>query len=269
MLSRLVPLVAIAAMAAGCSAGANARTNNAAAGGQSSVAAVSKSRATVWAVGDSAGGSSAASVVRLIKRGKPDKVLYLGDIYEGDRGFAAYKRLYGRLPVARTPGNHDFPQYWSGPEWYSFAAAGWRVIEINSETRKDPDQLSWLKALLRARGTCRIAFWHRPRYTGGPRGDPTDMDPYWRALRSHATLVVSGHDHDMQRFRPKAGLVQVVQGAGGEPHSRVTRSHPGLAWSDDTHWGATRITLSRGHARVSFVATSGRTLDSQTFTCRT
>src|SRR3954469_24293108 len=267
MLSRLVPLVAIAAMAAGCSAGANARTNNAAAGGQSSVAAVSKSRATVWAVGDSAGGSSAASVVRLIKRGKPDKVLYLGDIYEGDRGFAAYKRLYGRLPVARTPGNHDFPQYWSGPEWYSFSAAGWRLIEINSETRKDPAQLSWLKALLRAGGACRIAFWHRPRCTAGPHGDATDMDPYWRALQGHATLVLSGHDHDMERFAPRRGLVQIVAGAGGKSHYPIVRRRSGLRFADASHWGALRMGLQRGSATVAFVATKGRTLDSQAYKC--
>src|SRR3954453_17393787 len=252
MLSRLVPLVAIAAMAAGCSAGANARTNNAAARGQSSVAAVSKARATIWAVGDSAGGPSAPRVARLVKDGKPDKVLYLGDIYEGERGFSAYKRLYGRLPVARTPGNHDFPQYWSGPEWYSFSAAGWRVIEINSETRKDPAQLSWLKALLRARGTCRIAFWHRPRYTGGPHGDATDMDPYWRALRGHAKLVLSGHDHDMQRFAPKAGLIQLVAGAGGYSHYPVNRGKAGLGFADAVHWGALRIDLSRGHSTTTF-----------------
>src|SRR4051794_33843498 len=269
MVSRLLPLIAVATTVAGCGAGADAQTKDAAAVGQPSVAAVRKSPATIWAVGDSAGGSNASSVARLVKNGKPDEVLYLGDIYEGDRGFSAYKRLYGSLPVARTPGNHDFPQYWSGREWYSFTAAGWRLIELNSETRQDPGQLSWLKSQLHARGTCRIAFWHRPRYTGGPHGDAFDMDQYWRALQRHATLVISGHDHDMQRFRPRGGLVQLVQGAGGEAHYPVNRDHTGLVWSDDTHWGATRITLTRGHARVAFVATSGQTLDSQTFTCHT
>src|SRR4051812_28261227 len=238
MASRLIPFLVAAALAAGgCGADADssspahpgstiaarttsagARTTSAAKTSRRLPGSVPGSRATVWAVGDSAGGAHATAVAGLIRRAHPDKVLYLGDIYNGDSGFAAYKRLYAGMPVARTPGNHDWPRYWSGPEWYSFTAGRWRIIELNSETSRRSAQLAYLKTLLRARGNCRLVFWHRPRYSAGPHGDATDMDPYWRALRGHARLVISGHDHDMERFAPKSGLTQLVAGAGGGRH---------------------------------------------------
>jgi hypothetical protein len=247
---------------------AAARTNDSAKDRHSFVAAVPGRRATLWAVGDSAGGAHAAAVARLIREHHPDKLLYLGDIYNGDLGFRAYRRLYRGLPTARTPGNHDWPHHWSGPEWYSFTAAGWRVIELNSQTRRRAQQLRWLRTLLRARGgDCRLAFWHRPRVSAGPHGDAADMDQYWRALQGHARLVVSGHDHDMQRFAPRGSLIQLVAGAGGESLYRVNRSKQGLAFADDTHWGALRVDLARGHAMVAFVSASGRVLNSHQVGC--
>jgi hypothetical protein len=296
MVSRLVPLlIAAVAAAPGCGGsdannsrgdaradptGAHApaadaavaatRTNVTADDLGSSVEAVGKTHARIWATGDSAGGTHAAAVARLIRRGRPDKVLYLGDIYGGGAGFRAYRRLFRDLRVARTPGNHDWPRFWTGKrEWYSFTAAGWRVIELNSETGRDSQQLAWLRSLIRAReGDCRIAFWHRPRFSAGPHGDNRDMDPYWRALQDHARIVVSGHDHDMQRFEPRGTLTQLISGAGGYSHYRVDERRPGLAFADAVHWGALRIELSRGNADVAFVSTAGRVLDRTRLACR-
>jgi hypothetical protein len=127
------------------------------------------------------------------------------------------------------------------------------VIELNSETSRRSGQLAYLQTLLRARGTCRLAFWHRPRFSAGLHGDSRDMDPYRRALQGHARLVVSGHD------RP---------GARGESHYPVNHSKPGLAFGDSAHWGALRIDLQRGSARIAFEATSGRMLDSHRVSCQ-
>lgn len=269
MASRLVPLLALVAAAAGCASSGSADGEASGAARAATLPVADTGAGRVWAVGDSAGGANAAEVARLVKTGWPRKVLYLGDIYRGDKGFAAYRRLYGSLPVARTPGNHDWPKYWSGPEWYSFRVGRWQVIELNSETRRRGEQLAWLRRQLRARGTCRIAFWHRARYTVGPHGDTAYMDPYWRALKGHARLVISAHDHDMERFRPRGGLIQLVSGAGGESHYPLRRAKPGLVFGDQSHWGALRLDLSTGRARLAFVATGGRVLDASTATCRT
>lgn len=291
MLSRLLPLIAVLPALAACagsgppSTQAVAPTGSASPARVPSAAAAPKNRARIWAVGDGANGAHAADVVKLIARGHPDRLLYLGDVYPmGTRaGFAGYARDYGKLAAITEPtiGNHDWPDrdtgyfpYWrrvhgSAPEWYTFNAGGWQVIELNSQTDRRAEQLSWLHRQLRARGTCRIAFWHRPRFSAGPHGDNTDMNPYWQALQGHARLVISGHDHNMQRFAPRAGLIQIVSGAGGFTHYAISRSHPGLAFADNSHWGALRIDLSPGRASIAFVATTGTVLDSQVLNCST
>jgi hypothetical protein len=243
-------------------------------------------RAVVWAVGDGAGASGASSVGRLVARNRPDVFIYLGDVYPAGSGQAfrgGYKSAFGALArrTAPTPGNHDWPAhadgydpYWRSirgrtpPEWYSFRAGGWRLIELNSETTRRGEQLAWLKTQLRGPGTCRLAFWHRPRYSGGYHGDQPDMDPYWKALQGHAALVVSGHDHDMQRLRARGTLTQLVAGSGGNRRYRVDRSYPGLAFANDSDYGALRLDLTPGRAGVGFVAADGRRLDAGVVPCR-
>jgi hypothetical protein len=245
-------------------------------------------RAVVWAVGDGAvGGDAGRSVGRLVARARPDLFIYLGDVYPQGTAQAfrnAYQPTFGRLGglTAPTPGNHDWPVhaggydlYWHNirggptPEWYSLRAGGWRLIELNSETAHRSEQLAWLKTQLRGPGTCRLAFWHRPRFSGGLHGDAADMDPYWKALQGHATLVLSGHDHDMQRFHARGTLTQLVAGSGGKGHYPIDRSHPGLAFADDSHYGALRIDLTPGRARVAFIAADGSQLDAAVEPCRT
>jgi hypothetical protein len=246
-------------------------------------------RAVVWAVGDGPGGTlgdGAPSVGRLVARGGPNVFIYLGDLYPQGTARAfrtAYQATFGGLArlTAPTPGNHDWPvhaggydPYWHNilggrtPEWYSFRAGGWRLIELNSETTHRGRQLAWLKTQLRGRGDCRLAFWHRPRFSGGLHGDAADMDPYWKALQGHATLVLSGHDHDMQRFHARGTLTQLVAGSGGNGHYPIDRSHPGLAFADDSHYGALRIELTPGKARVAFIAADGSQLDAAVEPCR-
>ncbi|MFL5895991.1 MAG: metallophosphoesterase family protein [Thermoleophilaceae bacterium] len=289
MASRLVPLLFAASIAAsGCggdgSDGAHA-ARAAASSQRPFVASVRGGSARIWAIGDSAGGGAAGSVARLIARGRPDRVLYLGDLYpagSAETFRTSFARVYGALAprIAPTPGNHDWPlhrtgydPYWrrihgrAPPQWYSFTAGGWRVIELNSETGSRSAQLAWLRGQLRRRGDCRLVFWHRPRYSAGVHGDNADMDPYWRALEGHARLVVSGHDHDMQRFYRRSGLIQLVSGAGGKSHYAINHQRGYLAFTDDRHWGALRIDLQRGRARMAFVATSGHVLDTHTAAC--
>jgi hypothetical protein len=244
------------------------------------------SSAVVWAVGDGPSGPGASRVSRLVGRSRPDVVLYLGDLYPlGTAGVFrdSYKPTYGAFAelTAPTPGNHDWPvhasgydAYWAGvrgaatPSWYSFSAGGWRLISLNSEQSSSAAQLRWLRSHLPGSGDCVLAYWHRPRYSAGLHGDQANMNPIWRALQGHARLVVSGHDHDMQRLRPRGGLVQFVSGAGGHSHYALHRGYPGLAFGDDTHWGALRIHLRPGSARLDFIAASGKRLDSSHVSCR-
>jgi acid phosphatase type 7 len=243
----------------------------------------------VWAIGDGADGSSAArSVARRIAAGRPDRLLYLGDVYEHGTGpeFSRnYRALYGSLDprTAPTPGNHDWPSHREGydpywrkvtgtepPTFYSFTAGGWQLMSLNSESPHDEGsrQLHWLRGQLAGAGDCRLAFWHRPRFSAGMHGDQPDVQPFWDALRGRARLVVNGHDHNMQRLRPKGGITELIAGAGGHGHYGLDPRYRGLAFHDTRKYGALRMSLRPGAARYAFVAASGRTLDSGTVRCR-
>jgi Calcineurin-like phosphoesterase len=258
-------------------------------GGRAFVPSDSQTSTLVWAVGDGPdGGRDARRVARLIKRARPDRLLYLGDVYE--RGTASefahnFDSIYGPLAkrIAPTPGNHEWPQhaigydrYWerkrgrSIPPYYSFEAGGWQILSLNSEIEHGAGsrQVAWLRSKVRGAGTCRLAFWHRPRYSAGDiHGDQPDTQPFWDVLGGHAAIVLGGHEHDMQRFRPHDGITELVSGAGGNGHYSV-HARRDLAFANDTRFGALRLVLSPGLARFRFVAVGGRTLDAGKVRCR-
>jgi hypothetical protein len=249
-------------------------------------------RAVVWAVGDGAdGGRDAKAVAARIATGRMDRLLYLGDVYgagalRADGGAEDYRNrymsVYGRFATrtSPTPGNHEWPQraegynaFWSSRSWpmpayYSFQTAGWLVLSLNSEAPHGPGspQLRWLGRQLRRPGTCRLAFWHRPRLSAGRHGDQPDVAPLWNALRGHAVIVVNGHDHDMQRLRPIDGITELVSGAGGHGLYEL-KDDPRLAFGDDERYGSLRIALTQRQADLAFVAANGRVLDHSRVEC--
>jgi hypothetical protein len=248
--------------------------------------------ATVWAIGDAGHlGERERPVARLIAGANADRLLYLGDVYETGTAeeFEAYDTLYGRLaPVtAPTPGNHEWPNhdegydpYWARqkgrppPSYYSFTIAGWKIVSVNSQLFSDEtsEQVSWLRREVAGPGNCRLAFWHVPRYSAGTtegHGDEPGVDPLWQAVEGRAALVVNGHEHNMQRLWPRNGIVELIAGAGG--HARryaLAEDDPRLAFADADHDGALRMRLSRGRAKLDFVAAGGKVLDSSVVRCR-
>jgi hypothetical protein len=239
-------------------------------------------RAVVWAAGDVATpGVRADRIAALVRRGRPDRFIYLGDVYE--TGTAEdFRRWYhprlGRLAGITEPtiGNHEWDnrfqgyyRYWYGrkgqrlPPWFETQIAGWEILSLNSQAPhgSQSEQVRWLRSALEGPGDCRIAFWHRPRYSEGAYGGAPDLNPFWNALSGHARIVLSGHDHNLQRHERQHGLVQYVVGAGGRPRYKL---HPGpstMAWGTDRFDGALRMVLQPGRALLEFRAPSGRLLD--------
>lgn len=241
----------------------------------------------IWAVGD--GGQSDdddEQVAGLIARDDPAHVIYLGDVYDTGtpEEFRTFAEVYGAL-VERmwpTPGNHEWAAHATGydpfwrdtlgralPHHYERRAGGWQLLSANSENPDDPQQLAWLRDRASGGGTCRIAFWHTPRFNAGKhRNEEIDVDGLWDAVAGRAAIVLSGHDHNLQRFRSAEGTVQYVSGAGGKGHHNVNEDDPRLAFSEDTTDGALRITLAPGTADLQFIGADGEVLDRSTVACR-
>ena len=179
---------------------------------------------------------------------------------------AAYQPSFGRLKAITnpTPGNHEYATAGaSGYFDYFGTAAGersrgyysrdigaWHVVVLNSEKDISPTgtQLTWLKNDLAAHpNACTLAVLHKPRFSSGQHGSNTAMKPFVDALvAAKAELLLSGHDHDYERFAPQngsgqassTGVVQVVAGMGGKSlydyprlvANSVSRQNSGFAW---------------------------------------
>jgi len=250
-------------------------------------AATAQAQSVVWAVGDGADDSDESrALAAQIIADDPDRFLYLGDVYPNGTASdfqLAYEPVYGALkPITwPTPGNHEWVNRRVGyyPYWrprvtkpfYRVTIAGWHVYSLNSETRTDKrsPQVKWLKKqLARHTGTCRIAFWHQPRYSPGDNHtDEPAMAGLWNALKRRTRLVLNAHDHIMARMKRRDGISQYISGAGGDtlygtvPDSRT-------AFAADPQEGALRIVLSRGRASLEYRTTTGAVLDSSSVRCK-
>jgi hypothetical protein len=243
----------------------------------------------VWAVGDAAtAGDAPKRLARLVTGGRVDRFLYLGDVYETGT-LSEFRRyydpLYGAVARKTSPvvGNHEdvlreagYKLYWSarkgrGPRpFYSLRIAGWELIALDTEIAhgERSRQVRWLRRTLPAESTCRIAFWHRPRFNAGDHGDAPDVAPLWDALRGRAVAVLSGHDHNLQRLHPVDGITQFVSGAGGRELHEVDEDDERLAFSEDERFGGLRLVLREGVADWEFVADDGSVLDRGALRCR-
>ncbi|HVL96419.1 MAG TPA: metallophosphoesterase [Solirubrobacteraceae bacterium] len=242
----------------------------------------------VWAIGDGADGRAPArELAARIARDRPDRVLYLGDVYEEGTADEFERKVRGpyRPLLERmlpTPGNHEwhsrdegYDPFWRSvtgaptPPWYRVRLGAWEALSLNSEAphQEGSPQLAWLRERLRRPGTCRIAFWHRPRFSAGKHGEDKDLEPLWDAVAGRAAVVLWGHDHNLQRFHPIRGTVAMVSGAGGRELYDVDGTDPRLAFSDDQTYGGVRLVLRPDSADVAFVALDGRVLDRSRVRC--
>jgi acid phosphatase type 7 len=214
---------------------------------------------TVYAAGDIArckhpdprwSGAATARLVEPLLRANPrSAVLSLGD-HTYPYGRAAefencYHPTWGRFRERTwpTPGNHEYATPGAAPyfayfgdrakpqgkSWYSLRLGSWLVVSLDSnlEGAAHAEQIDWLRdTLAREKAACTLAFWHHPLYTSGGhfREQGRLRDAFALLHAAGAELVLSGHDHDYERFAPQdadgrldraRGVRQFVVGTGG------------------------------------------------------
>lgn len=254
------------------------------------------------AAGDGADGSvNEQAVTNLIASWSPNMFLYLGDVYEKGTStefhnwYGTPDRFYGRFRGITNPavGNHEsstsgapgYFDYWDNvPHYYSFNVAGWHLISLDStsefnQVATDSPQYQWLaQDLSSSSAPCTLAFFHHPPFTVGP-SDPTRLQPMWSLLADRGVdVVLTGHDHDYQRWQAldasgnvkSGGTTEFVVGTGGHGIQPFTRTDSRMVRGFDTSpagFGALRLELNQHGAAFRFVDTQGASLDSGSIPC--
>lgn len=206
-----------------------------------------------------------------------------------------YDPTWGREKAITRPipGNHD--SLTPGASGYFGAAAGdpatgyyaynlgtWRIYALNTEIAHGAGSTEeqWLRPDLAAHSAtrCVLAYWHEPRFSSGPIAEDTSTQAFWQDLYTYgAEIVISGHDHNYQRFAPQTpdgaldlntGIREFVVGTGGESHDDFsTPIANSEAYNADT-FGVLKLTLHPTGYDFQFVPEAGKFFtDTGTGTC--
>jgi acid phosphatase len=221
------------------------------------------------------------AAMRAFEEQNPAELLVtLGDNdYTRGRSFASsWRASFGWLPaagvgVAGALGNHDV-QVRRGR--YQFALLGMpgpyyvrRVNEVElivlDSTAITRAQTRWLARTLAARsGFRRIVVFHHPPYTCGGHFGSATVQRAWVPLfeRYGVRLVLSGHDHNYQRFS-RNGVTYVVHGGGGARLYALRRcpaSYPRRVAARSGH-GFLHVSVEPKGFLIRVVTFDGRTID--------
>lgn len=187
-------------------------------------------------LGDSGtGGAAQLALTRRIAAEPFDFLLFLGDIAYSSgtptqletRFFAVYRDFLRYVPAYPSIGNHErrtregrpYFEAFVLPEperYYSFDWGAVHFVAIDT-TRRDAQQLAWLdRDLAQNRLPWTIVFGHHPMYTNSLRGAQEWIrEAFGEILTRHGVdLVITGHEHQYERFRV-GDVNYVVSGGGG------------------------------------------------------
>ncbi|WP_034289102.1 discoidin domain-containing protein [Amycolatopsis benzoatilytica] len=195
------------------------------------------------------------------------------ETYDDNKPFEAYQQYFGK---AATP---------NGKRYYSWEMGNWHFIAIDSNgfvnddgALTDTEQLDWIKQDL-AKNTkgCVAAYYHHPRWSSGDHGDQRGSKPVWDLLTQYkADLVLNGHDHHYERFKPQDasgkadpnGPVEILGGMGGANPYDVKSPHSTTEKLLDHTFGVLKLTMTDNSFSEQLIGTDSKVLDSSpTYTC--
>jgi hypothetical protein len=204
-----------------------------------------------------------------------------------------------------VPGNHEYYtegakgyfQYFGeaagDPEegYYSYELGSWHIVALNSncgeaQIRCSPSstQVRWLEDDLAANadeeGGCTLAYMHHPRFSSGAEhGSHDTMEPMWEGLyEAGAEVVLSGHEHNYERFAPQdpsgnadpeGGIRQFVVGTGGGASDYpILEPLANSEVHNDESYGVLKLTLRpKGYEWRFLSAEGGEFTDSGSARC--
>jgi acid phosphatase type 7 len=170
--------------------------------------------------------------------------------------------------------------------YYSYDLGAWHIIALNSMCENvggcgaSSTMVTWLKGDLAANpSSCTLAYWHHPVFSSGStHGNNPKMIPSWDALYAGgADVVLSGHDHDYERFAPQTssgvadptrGIREFVVGTGGRSHRAFGTIRANSEVRNSDTYGVLKLTLHTSSYEWQFVPEAGKTFsDSGSGSC--
>ena len=236
----------------------------------------------------------------LARRLNPRMVLTLGDHQYNENSAAqfsgSYNKSWGTLRPRTRPaiGNHEYltpgaKGYYSyfrnrqpgPPGYYRVKAGAWQIFVLNSNCDKVNcvREAAWLnRQMARYPSKCSIISMHHPRYSSGlEHGNNRAVIPLWRAAyRHHNDVVLSGHEHDYERFkrmdavghlRPERGMLEFVVGTGGRNLYRLGTRKYGSAYFQAHSFGVLQLDLRPRSFAWTFRSIGGKVLDRSSRSC--
>ncbi len=241
-----------------------------------------------------------AATANLIGQLDPTAVLPLGDNQYEDGTLSAFQTVFGATwgrylsKMYPAVGNHEYLtagasgyfNYFHLPAYYAFNLGSWHLISLDSECSyvggcgAGSAEERWLLNNLAANPSlCTLVYWHEPRWSSGEWQDATQMSAIWNDLvANHVDVVLSGHNHDYERFVPlnangqpdPTGVQEFVVGTGGKNHTGfVTAPLTGEVIRDDSSYGVLDMTLGPTSYSWRYVPAPGFSFtDSGSASCR-
>lgn len=186
-----------------------------------------------------------------------------------------------------TPGAAGYYQYFGAAAgdptrgYYSYDLGSWHLVVLNSNCGFVPcttgsEQEQWLRRDLAAHSrSCSLAYWHHSLFSS-QGGDPRMAD-IWRTLRlANVDVVLSGHNHVYERFRPQdvagtpdpvRGPREFVVGTGGKNLGLIRRVRANSEAHDTESFGVLAMTLSARGYSWRFVTEDAGVADAGSAAC--
>jgi hypothetical protein len=217
------------------------------------------------ALGDSGtGGAAELAIAQRISAATFDLMLFLGDIaYEQGTAaqlqsnfFAVYRDFLRYVPAYPAVGNHErvtrlgrpYFEAFVLPEperYYSFDWGDVHFVAIDT-TQRDARQLVWLdNDLTKNKLPWVIVFGHHPMYTNSLRGPQLWIRRAFANIvtRHKVDLVLTGHEHQYERFRI-ADVNYIISGGGGGQLTRFFGRSRALKQASVHHFLSFEVTAT-------------------------
>ena len=170
-------------------------------------------------------------------------------------------------------GNHDDsnetlykPFNMNGQRYYSFKK-GYVEFFVLDSNYMDSAQLDWIdRQLSSSSAKWKIAYFHHPLYSDGRfHGPDLDLRKQLMPLfgKYGLNVVLSGHDHVYERFKPEEGIYFFLVGNSGQLRYRNLRQGSGImAAGFDTDCSFMIVEISGDKLYFQTVSRTGQTVDS-------